>query len=179
MKYKNASMETVDVKIRELLRNSSLTTEEQGFLMKKGLFLFGVTGSGKTYTLYAIKNHFQSFNFQSFNSNSSNVENWVELLTEIKDRIAEKKSIKYTIEHITGHNFVFLDDVGAEKSTEWVQETLYLIIDRCYRNEKTLFITTNLSMEEFSVKYGDRLLSRICGMCDTYEMPKIDKRVNE
>lgn len=182
MRYSNATLETVSPKIRELLKVNAEVIEvkdkdtdylKKKLIIKKGLFMYGITGSGKTYTLYAINK-----NLRAKHVKTSGIENWVELLTEVKDRLAEKLSIKYTIDNITSSDCVFLDDVGAEKSTEWVQEIFYLIIDRCYRNEKTLFISTNLSLEDFTARYGERLLSRISEMCEVYQMENEDKRLN-
>lgn len=179
MKYDLADIKDVSPSIRNLLKKNVEHVEvedESGQKMTKrlvsrGLFLYGITGSGKTHALYAIR--------KALGGKCSNVENWVELLSEVKDRMGQGKSAKHVIDSITENRYVFIDDVGAEKQTEWVQETLYLIIDRCYRFERTLFISTNLSIADFSAKYGDRLVSRIAEMCDMHEMESVDRRVNE
>lgn len=179
MKYKNAKVQDLSPKLIEILKKNTEVVELQEqysndkykkLLFKKGLFLYGITGSGKTHALYAVYNSY-------LKGRSSGVETWVEILAEIKDRISSNGSTKYVIDNITEREVVFLDDVGAEKQSEFMQETLYLIIDRCYRYERTLFISTNLSLEEFSQRYGDRLLSRIYEMCEVHEMEAIDRRL--
>jgi len=50
--------------------------------------------------------------------------------------------------------------VHAEKTTEWALQTLFVIIDRRYRNMVKTIITSNLSLNEISEKIGDRIASR-------------------
>lgn len=169
MRYTDAKIQNLDEKIKELLKRN-LDVESSTFV--KGLFLTGSTGTGKTYALHAIRKH-----LQTFGKDCGDVENWVELLFELKDKIA-KGFLRATINDLTTFPIIFIDDIGAEKQTEWGQEMLYLIVNRIYEAEKILFIATNLSFEEFSVKYGDRLTSRILEMCEMKEIIGEDKRIN-
>lgn len=168
MRYSNAKTQDLDQKIRNLLKQNF---DSENGVFKKGIFLTGDTGTGKTYALHAIRNH-----IKNFGGNCDKVENWVELLFELKDKIS-KGYLRDTIYAITSNDVVFIDDIGAEKQTEWGQEMLYLIINRMYESERTLFIATNLTFAEFSEKYGDRLTSRICEMCEMHETTGEDKRV--
>ena len=73
---------------------------------------------------------------------------------------------------------LLLDDLGAERETEWAIETLYLLVDHRVQNELPTIITTNLGLTEFnqradgefSKNYGDdpvfcsRIYSRLRGM---------------
>jgi DNA replication protein DnaC len=73
---------------------------------------------------------------------------------------------------------LLLDDLGAERETEWAIETLYLLIDFRVQEELPTIITTNLGLTEFnqradgefSKNYGDdpvfcsRIYSRLRGM---------------
>lgn len=181
MRYEKAEMQFVSPKIRKIMAENYSVVEipdkyDATIIRKqpkiaKGLFLHGVTGSGKTYTLHAIRKDVLR------GWECSQVETWVEILTEIKDRMNENKSTRQVIDNITERKFVFLDDVGAEKQTDWVQEQLYLLIDRCYRFEIPIFISTNLTLEQFTEKYGDRIVSRLYEMCEVYEMEEVDKRL--
>jgi DNA replication protein DnaC len=169
MRYSQAKTQDLDIKIRELLKANFNSDIEE---FKKGIFLTGKTGTGKTHALYAIKNH-----CKDHGQPCSNVENWVEVLFELKEKMS-RGSLKETISNITEKPIVFIDDIGAEKQTEWGQEMLYLIVNRLYEAEKILFLSTNLSFQEFSEKYGDRLTSRILEMCEMKEIIGEDKRIN-
>lgn len=172
MKFSAAKTQELDQKTRDLLK--SLYRAEEGNF-EKGLFISGGTGVGKTYTLNAIKNHVERLP----NRSNTDVENWVELLMELKGTFETKHTdpLKFIRENVTNKRFIFLDDVGAEKQTEWSQEMLYLIINKAYELERTLFIATNLSFKEFSDKYGDRLTSRIVEMCEMKEVTGEDRRL--
>lgn len=57
--------------------------------------------------------------------------------------------------------FLVLDDIGAERGTEWAVTTLRdLLITRYDRKLRTV-ITTNLTSEEFAKCYGERLADRL------------------
>jgi DNA replication protein DnaC len=63
--------------------------------------------------------------------------------------------------------FLVIDDLGTEKMTDWVEQTLYDLIDRRYGECLETLITSNLSLDQLSAHYashGDRLASRIAGM---------------
>ena len=57
-----------------------------------------------------------------------------------------------------------LDDLGAEKVSEFAITTLYIILDRRIRECRKTIITTNLSKEEIEATFGARIASRLAGM---------------
>lgn len=65
------------------------------------------------------------------------------------------------IDNYSNLQYLVLDDLGAEKSTEWSITTLYLIIDRRYRDMLPTIITTNLTMEEIGQHISRRIASRL------------------
>ena len=56
---------------------------------------------------------------------------------------------------------LLLDDYGAETSTDFAWEGLQRILDYRYREKKPIGISTNLTPEEWTKRYGDQLLSRL------------------
>lgn len=64
-------------------------------------------------------------------------------------------------------DLLVLDDLGAEhvSGSGWVEERLYLIVDRRHGQGATTFFTSNLSPAELSEQIGDRTVSRILEMC--------------
>ena len=62
--------------------------------------------------------------------------------------------------------FLVLDDLGSERSTEWVMSMLYLLINRRYESMLTTIITSNYDLDELDEKLDDvRIPSRIGRMC--------------
>jgi DNA replication protein DnaC len=56
---------------------------------------------------------------------------------------------------------LIIDDLGAEKLTDYVIQAWYSIIDYRYSNMLPTVITSNLSVAELAVRFGDRIASRI------------------
>lgn len=170
MKYTQADVKNLSPELEETLRSNY---DKEARRYRKGLLLTGGTGSGKTYALHAANIRIRELGGYS---NVSDVENWVELLFELKDKI-NGGHVRAFLETVTNRNSVFLDDVGAEKVTEWSQEMMYLIVNRAYENGSTIFISTNLSLEEFTEKYGDRITSRLVEMCSVINLGDEDRRL--
>ena len=59
---------------------------------------------------------------------------------------------------------LILDDLGSEKTSDFTIQSLYLIIDRRYRNLKPTIITTNLTLPEIGEKIDARIASRLSEM---------------
>jgi DNA replication protein DnaC len=60
-------------------------------------------------------------------------------------------------------SLLVLDDLGAEKTTEWAAEQLYLVIGSRYNDLKPTIVTTNLSLGKVAEILDDRLASRMGG----------------
>ncbi len=68
-------------------------------------------------------------------------------------------------DRLTSVDLLHLDDLGAEKRTDWVLEQLYAIIDRRYEEQRSVVVTTNLDIGELEEQVGARTVSRIVEMC--------------
>ena len=74
--------------------------------------------------------------------------------------------------------FFVLDDLCVQRDSAYSNEMLYIILDRYSRNNrKGLIITSNLSLTDLSKKIGDRLASRISGMCEIKKFSGEDRRL--
>lgn len=68
--------------------------------------------------------------------------------------------------HITAllekfRSFVVIDDLGAEKMTNWVVEQLFMIVDHLGRGNYKVAITSNLPLEHFYQKNAPTALRRV------------------
>ena len=75
---------------------------------------------------------------------------------------------------------LILDDLGTEKSSDWVQQSLYDLIDSRYARLLPTVITSNLSLDQIAAQYpshGDRLASRIAGLGEELEIKGRDRRL--
>jgi len=68
----------------------------------------------------------------------------IDLLDRIRRSLWEEKQQAQLVGMLRTVDLLVIDDIGAEKATEWVQATLYSIIDHRYGRKDTVF-TTNLT----------------------------------
>ncbi len=174
--YQDAWLENCNKKITDWVENLLKQYEQESEKIeeykeeKEGLYIYGSAGTGKTYALYAIfRNH-------CLNNEYCKIINTVELLRLFKKDFKDEYEHNFE-EYLEFSGVLFIDDIGAEKNTEFVDETLYHLINT--RHEKMLptFFTSNLSLKELAEKNGDRLASRIAGMCDVIELTGEDRRL--
>ena len=138
---------------------------------QKGLFMKGVVGCGKTHIAVAILKEVIAKGFTGL------YYNMVDLLSDIRSTYGNNTSIseQELLDEIQAPDLLVLDDLGAEKTTEWVNDRLYLIIHRRYDSGKPILVTTNLGLDELAEKVGERTVSRICEMCDMFKSPFPDE----
>jgi DNA replication protein DnaC len=68
------------------------------------------------------------------------------------------------VDRYSSVGLLILDDLGAEKASDWAESTLYLIIDRRNRDEKWTIVTSNLTLPEIEQHMGARIASRLSDM---------------
>ena len=74
-------------------------------------------------------------------------------------------------------DLLHIDDLGAEKRTDWVLEQLYAIVDRRYEEERSMVVTTNLDVPALEEQIGERTVSRLVEICgDPLPLYGPDKR---
>jgi predicted ATPase len=145
---------------------------EEALADKEGLFLHGPAGTGKTHLAVAAMHALPRHRGERFVSVP-------ELLMELRNtfRDGERVSEIDIIDRYASAPLLILDDLGAEKSTDFAIQALYIIIDRRYARMLPTIITSNLSVDEIAEKVGDRIASRIAGMCKVIEMQGKDRRI--
>lgn len=90
----------------------------------------------------------------------ANVPDWLELMrpSEFPERRAHAEQIRRSCEKC---GMLCLDDLGAEKPSEWVTSQMYAIINARYDAGLPVIVTTNATRRELSAMYGDRVVDRI------------------
>ena len=57
-------------------------------------------------------------------------------------------------ERLTSVDLLHIDDLGAEKRSDWVLEQLYALVNERYEAQRSVLITTNLPHEELEEQIG-------------------------
>lgn len=159
-----------------------------GVSEKRGLYLYGNTGTGKT-TLMKIINAFRRWTYVT----SRDLVNEYNHVDNDEDRNRIMTTGARTIEPYRNWMIdsekkenMIIDDLGVEEQANNFGTRFQLmthIVDNRYRMfEKygdTTYITSNLKPSELTAKYGDRTKSRIMGMCVPIQVAGRDSRVSQ
>jgi DNA replication protein DnaC len=102
------------------------------------------------------------------------------LLAEIRATFEADTEGSYVdfLERLAAVDLLHVDDVGAEKTSPWVLEQLYAIVNARYEDEKAIVITTNLPQEELADQIGFRTVSRLKEMCEVLPLYGEDARAS-
>ena len=110
---------------------------------KKGLFLHGSFGSGKTYLISALFNEIAKKDYKCV------VVYYPEMLTKLKSCFDGDDSYSELLNEIKSADLLLLDDIGAETVTNWSRdEILGTILQYRMENNLSTFITSNLNINE-------------------------------
>jgi DNA replication protein DnaC len=66
---------------------------------------------------------------------------------------------------LTSVDLLHIDDLGAEKRSDWVLEQLYAIVDERYQSQRSMVVTTNLDQADLETQIGPRTVSRLVEIC--------------
>lgn len=150
-------------------------------IAKKGLYICGPVGCGKTIlaacaaTELARQLYIENLVYDNIEFVSVPV-----LLHRIRATIQGKTGETETelVDRYSEADVLVLDDLGAEKDSEWALQTLYIILNNRYENELPTIITSNLSLDDLASKLSnDRIPSRIAATCKVIEMDGEDRRL--
>jgi DNA replication protein DnaC len=81
------------------------------------------------------------------------------------DAEAGEQSYLEFFERLTSVDLLHIDDLGAEKSSDWVLEQLYAIVNERYEAQRSMVVTTNLDQEALEEQIGPRTVSRLVEIC--------------
>lgn len=135
----------------------------------KGLLLYGTVGTGKTFYAACIVNALIDKGVPCLMTNFSR------LTTALLD--ADKKMS--FLNDLDRYELLVIDDLSAERNTEYVAGTVQMVVDARYTSGKPLIVTTNLTADELirPAEIRDkRLFSRLYDMCVPYEVKGGDRR---
>ena len=101
------------------------------------------------------------------------------LLNEIRDTHRAERSHVELLDRLTRVDLLHIDDIGAERSNDWVLEELYSIVHGRYEDRRSVVITTNiLDRDELCAQITARTVSRLTEMCDELPLLGHDRRMD-
>jgi DNA replication protein DnaC len=137
---------------------------DENIRIGRGLWFMGDVGTGKTTLAMLVSKEAIK------RGHTVAIYSVPRLLAEIRDTYdtgAGDRSHADLFAHLVAVDVLHLDDLGAEKQTEWVLEQLYSLVNERYEQERSIVVTTNLietaSLEQ---QIGRRTVSRLTEMTD-------------
>jgi DNA replication protein DnaC len=127
----------------------------------RGLWLMGDVGTGKTTLAMLVSKSALDA------GRTVAIYSLPRLLSELRKTFEESSDLSYLqlLDSLASVDLLHIDDVGAEKTSEWVIEQLYAIVNTRYEEEKAIVLTTNLDEASLREQITERTVSRLVEMC--------------
>lgn len=147
-------------------------------MRKKGLFIFGDKGVGKTMLLSIIANEL-----------AEKMQNVLyvcapELAIDFK-RAMKAEDPFAPLEYVKKVPCLIIDDLGAERETEWLCEQMFILFNYRYNFQLPTVISSNLDPKELPAHFqvspnmGGRIVSRMGSMMDFYRITGASGRLRK
>lgn len=125
----------------------------------KGLLLYGSVGVGKTFAAACIANALIDREYSVLVTTFDRIE---------KTTFGMRTGRQEYFDSLNRYSLLVLDDLGAERGTEYMQEIVYSVIDGRIRANRPMIITSNLTSQQLKnpeTISEQRIYSRILKMC--------------
>lgn len=168
----NATMSNVDIndgKRVELIKCLKKFYDEYP-QNKKGIYLHGSFGSGKTYLIAAILNELAKKNYKTV------IMYYPEMLSRLKSTFDNtENSYSNMFDTIKTCDILLIDDIGAETVSNWNRdEILGTILQYRMENNLSTFFTSNLNLQELETH-----LSIVKNNTDKVKARRIIERIKQ
>jgi DNA replication protein DnaC len=139
----------------------------------RGLWFMGPVGTGKTTLAMLVSKAALKA------GRSVAIYSLPRLLNEIRDGYRAERSHVDLLDRLAAVDLLHLDDVGAERTTDWVLEEFYSIVNARYEDNRSIVITTNLDdRQALREQISERTVSRLTEMCDELPVEGHDRRLD-
>jgi len=128
----------------------------------EGLWLMGDVGTGKTTLAMLVSKAAVEA------GRTVAIYSLPRLLSRIRrtyDAEAGEQSYGEFFERLTQVDLLHIDDLGAEKRSDWVLEQLYALVNERYESQRSMLVTTNLDQQRLEEQIGPRTVSRLVEIC--------------
>lgn len=151
-------------------------------VVDRGLLFHGPTGVGKTHLAVGIlKEVVRRKGARAYFFETGEL---LKLVRDTYNRSVEETEME-VLRPVFEADLLVLDDLGTEKTSEWVQETLGLVVNTRYNARRPTVFTSNLTdrtdidvplQSTFTFQLGVRTRSRLLEMCEWIQIDGMDVR---
>ena len=146
----------------------------------RGLFLLGPPGVGKTHLAVAVLR--QVIRAKGARGLFYDTRDLLKVIRGTYDP-ANRADERDVLRPVMEAELLVLDDLGAERTTDWVDETLNLFVNTRYSERRLTIFTSNYDLipddtdpRSLLFRVGERMLSRLHEMCHFIHMDGADYR---
>jgi DNA replication protein DnaC len=128
----------------------------------RGLWIMGDVGTGKTTLAMLVSKAALEA------GRTVAIYSLPKLLARIRrtyDAETGEQSYLELFERLAAVDLLHIDDLGAEKSSDWVLEQLYALVNERYERGRSILVTTNLDQQALEQQIGARTVSRLVEVC--------------
>lgn len=154
-KYRGAAFERIeDLGNIAIVKKRLLKAADE----RESLYVYGPYGAGKTVLTAAL--------FLELARRPVKVR-WrrmIDALGDMRSQVTDGGNPDYILEALyraSKAGALFIDDLGAERVTDWVEDRIYGFIDRVTSNYGWIVITSNYDLGELAQRLGERVASRM------------------
>jgi DNA replication protein DnaC len=152
-------------------------------VVERGLFFLGDPGVGKTHLAAAIVK--QVVLTRGARALFYDTRDLLKVIRSTYNAVVKTTELE-VLRPVMDADLLVLDDLGAEKTSEWVEETLNLIVNTRYNERRLTIFTSNypdvppdsdptvISLQD---RIGFRMRSRLHEMCDFLDLEGADYRM--
>jgi DNA replication protein DnaC len=138
----------------------------------RGLWFMGPLGTGKTTLAMLVSKAALK------TGRSVAIYSLPRLLNQIRDMYRTDRSHVDLLDRLTSVDLLHIDDIGAERTNDWVLEELYSIVNARYEDERSIVITTNIEADKLGEQITQRTVSRLNEMCEGLWLEGHDRRMD-
>jgi DNA replication protein DnaC len=139
----------------------------------RGLLLRGSEGTGKTHLAVAVLKGVME---RGYNGLFWNVP---DLFLELRRMMTGELGVSSEAEIIDATrrtDLLVLDDLGAERTSDYTIDRIYTIINSRYSEDRATIVTTNCNLQDLADRLGRATTSRLHEMCVDLTFPEGDWR---
>lgn len=101
----------------------------------------------------------------------------IDLMLDLQSSFDSPVTEQEILGRYAGVPLLILDDLGAEKASEWSRSRFYWLLNERYLNCKATIITSNLDLEGISKTIDGRISSRLMEMGEVIKLDGKDYRI--